>query len=358
MIESSSKVVALRSMHVRRYSLAFGFALILAVCSLGSAAQQKKPQKSKKPDKEPPTQTLPPAEEPPAAVAADAARLTFHVSPLSAKGLLSQQTRDAIKFLMQANHGNRMVKLRAFVAGTGDARRVQAIVSDAFAEKKQPLPVLSTIQAGALSMEGAQVVIESISEDNDRRPNSSGLAFFPAQPGTDAQNALDRLRQAAEQAGVDAAQMLSVTCFLESIDQASIAQATAAHLFPVAAADFVQRLRGGSGSQTECEGVGRNSSADAPKLIFSGSQMAFGEKDPDLRLAFERLNKALEPLGASGKDVIWSNFYTLGRQAEEKLDGLRMEFFSSATLVTALVFEGLPSPDASAAIEVVAAVRN
>ncbi len=346
-------------MHVRRYHLAFRFALILTVCAVGPAAEKKaQEKKSGKADKEPPTQSLPPVEEPPVAVAADASKLTFHVSPLSAKGLLSQQTRDAIKFLMQANHGARMVKLRAFVAGTGDARRVQAIVSDAFAEKKQPLPVLSTIQAGALSMEGAQVVIESISEDKDRRPNSSGLAFFPAQPGTDAQNALDGLRKAAEEAGVGAGQMLSVTCFLESIDEAGIAQATAAHLFPVAAADFVQRFRGGSGSQTECEGVGRTSSSGPAKLVFSGSQMAFGEKDADLRLAFERLNKALEPLGASGKDVIWSNFYTLGRTAEEKLDGLRMEFFPAAVPVTALVFEGLPSPDASAAIEVVAAVRN
>ncbi len=348
-------------MDVRRYSLAFGVALMVAICGLGAAAQDKK---SKKADKEPPTQTLPPVEEPPAAVAADAAKLTFHVSPLSAKGLLSQQTRDAIKALMQANHGARMVKLRAFVAGTGDARRVQAIVSEMFAEKKMPLPVLTTIQAGALTMEGAQVVIESVSqekdrEDKDRRPaSSSGLAFFTAQHGTDAQNALDGLRKAAEQAGVAAGQMLSVTCFLESIDEVGIAQATAAHLFPVATADFVQRLRGGLGSQAECEGVGRPSGAGAAKLVFSSSQMAFGEKDADLRLAFERLNKALEPLGASGKDVIWSNFYALGRSAEEKLAGLRMEFFSTSVPATALVIEGLPSPDASAAIEVVAAVRN
>lgn len=347
-------------MRVCRYSLAFGVALMVAVCSPSAAAQEKK---SKKPDKEPPTQTLPPVEEPPAALAADPSRLTFHVSPLSAKGLLSQQSRDALKALLQWNHGNRMVKLRAFVAGTGDARRVQSIVSDMFAEKKMPLPVLTTIQAGALAMEGAQVVIESISqdkdrEDKDRRPENSGLTFFAAQQGTDAQNALDRLRKAAEQAGVGAGQMLSVTCFLESIDEAGIAQATAAHLFPVAAADFVQRLRGGAGSQAECEGVGRPSGAGAPKLVFTGSQMAFGEKDADLRLAFERLNKALEPLGASGKDVIWSNFYTLGRPAEEKLDGLRLEFFPAAVPVTSLIFEGLPSPDAGAAIEVVAAVRN
>src|SRR5271155_4008063 len=122
-------------------------------------AQQKQ---RKNADKEPPPQTLPVLKDPPAAVVADAARLTFHVSPLSAKGLLTQQTRDALQALLRANHGAPMVKLRAFVAGSGDVRRVQAIVSEILTDKKMPLPAVSTIQVGALPLEGAQVVIESI----------------------------------------------------------------------------------------------------------------------------------------------------------------------------------------------------
>src|SRR5580700_2631936 len=121
------------------------------ICAL--PAQQKPRNKA---DKELPSQTLPVLKDPPAAVIADAARLTFHVSPLSAKGLLTQQTRDALQALLRGNHGAPIVKLRAFVAGTGDARRVQAIVSEVFTDKKQPLPALSTIQVGALPLEGAQ----------------------------------------------------------------------------------------------------------------------------------------------------------------------------------------------------------
>ena len=132
------------------------------------------PAQRKNPDKEPPSQTLPVLKDPPAAVVADTVRLTFHVSPLSAKGLLTQQTRDALQALLRANHGAPIVKLRAFVAGTGDARRVQAIVSEIFTDKKQPLPALTTIQVGALPLEGAQVVIESISEDK-RAQNPNGL---------------------------------------------------------------------------------------------------------------------------------------------------------------------------------------
>src|ERR1700681_2084024 len=79
--------------------------------------KQKKPRKNE--DKEPVTQVLPLLPDPPPAVAAETARLVFHVSPLSAKGLLSQQLRDALKALDHDNRGAQIVKLRAFVAGTG-----------------------------------------------------------------------------------------------------------------------------------------------------------------------------------------------------------------------------------------------
>ena len=138
-----------------RRILALTLPLIFAAFAF---CQQKQRNKA---DKEPPSQTLPVLKDPPAAAAADAARLTFHVSPLSAKGLLTQQTRDALQALLRANHGAPMVKLRAFVAGTGDARRVQAIVSEIFTDKKQPLPALSAtaaVQAAAPATSALRIV--------------------------------------------------------------------------------------------------------------------------------------------------------------------------------------------------------
>src|SRR5438105_4604195 len=102
------------------------FALVLAVAA-GAVAQGKK--KKKKGDEEPITQTLPMLKDPPQAIAAEPGKLIFRVSPLSAKGLLSQQVREALKGLFQENHGAPIVKLRAFVAGSGDQRRVQQLVS-------------------------------------------------------------------------------------------------------------------------------------------------------------------------------------------------------------------------------------
>src|SRR5262249_41155000 len=126
------------------------FALVLAlVASL--AAQNRK--KKKKDGEEEITQTLPVLKDPPQAIATETSKLIFHVSPLSAKGLLSQQVRDALKNLFQENRGAPIVKLRAFVAGSGDMRRVQQLVSEIFTERKLTLPAVSTIQVGALPME-------------------------------------------------------------------------------------------------------------------------------------------------------------------------------------------------------------
>ena len=78
---------------------------------------------------------------------AETGKLAFHVSPLSAKGLLTQQVHDALKALDRANGGATFIKLRAFVAGTGDMRRVATIVGEEFADKKIPLPAVTTVQA-------------------------------------------------------------------------------------------------------------------------------------------------------------------------------------------------------------------
>jgi len=75
-------------------------------------------------------------------VVGDTRRLTFHVTPLSSKGLLSQQVRDALKALATSRR-NTVLKIRAFVAGSGDVRRVRDLVSESFVDRRQPLPALS-----------------------------------------------------------------------------------------------------------------------------------------------------------------------------------------------------------------------
>jgi enamine deaminase RidA (YjgF/YER057c/UK114 family) len=363
-----------------RGSFTFLLALLLPIYTAGQEPKQPRVVKKKNQEKEPVNQTLPLLKDPPAAISAETSRLVFHVSPLSDKGLLSQQIRDALKAMMQTNHNATIVKLRAFVAGRGDMRRVQSIVSEVFTDKKLPLPVLSIVQVGALDLEGAQVVIESAStqeKGEKRAANPNGLAFFSGQLADNGPNAVGRLEAEAKTARVTPEDMLRVTCFLSSIEESKAARAAAARAFPGAVANFVQTLRLGSEQAAVCEAVGRRSQpsgqiefsvsnpstfviVNTPKLVFSGIQMAFLDQDADLRLAFERLRKVIEPVGAGYKDVIFLNIYPLTRAVEQKFQALQSQLIPPEIhpAGTTLLFEGLPSLDATVGVEVVAAVRN
>jgi len=342
-------------------------ALILNL-ALIAAAQTATPRiKPPKKEKEPETQILPLPPEPPAAVVAETGKLVFHVSPLSNKGLLTQQVRDALKALDRANGGAAFVKLRAFVAGTGDLRRVATIVSEELTDKKAPLPAVTTIQVGALPMDGAQVVIESVSADK-KTVNPNGLAFFADRQTQDPHRALKQLAASASSAG---ATMLTVTCYLSSLDQPEGVRAAAAAAFPGAALNFVQPTRLAVQSDAGCEGIGRlgrpgqaavsvldesGIAVAAPKLVFTSMQMAFGNQEQDLKLAFDRLGRAIESLNARYSDAVTMSFYSLGRSATEAAKTLSRQFLgSSAHTVSSIeVIEGLPSLDAAVGIELVA----
>ncbi len=95
---------------------------------------------------------------------------------------------------------------------------------------------------------------------------------------------------------------------------------------------------------------------NSPKIVLTGIQMTFGNQDADFRLAFGRLQKALEPFGSGFKDVFWSSFYPLSLPALEKLRAIRWDYYdkSRPSASTAVLFEGLPSLDATLAFEVIA----
>jgi 2-iminobutanoate/2-iminopropanoate deaminase len=352
--------------------------LLLAIFS-GIAIAKKK----KKKDEEPVTQTLPLLQDPPLAVAADAERLEFRTAPPSSRGLLSQQVRDGLKALLRDTHGASIVKIRAFVAGTGDVRRVQTIVSETFADKKLPLPALTTVQGGALPGEGVQVALESIAVQ--KKPvNPRGLAFISGQAASSIGQSIEQIQAALKAVGAEGSNVLRTTCFVSSLDDyAGMRQAVAA-AFPGAAADFVQMRRVPVRTPVECEAVaapGRAPSgrveflnpeglAKSPnyaqialvgpgRLVISGTQLGFGSKDPDIRLAFERLGKVLEAQHTTYKDVVYSHIYLISDDISERVRTLRFEFLDkehppASTLVP---FEALPSLDALFGVEVIALER-
>jgi enamine deaminase RidA (YjgF/YER057c/UK114 family) len=324
-------------------------------------------QRRKKKEQEEITQTLELPPDPPLATAADPSRLAFAAAPLSVRGLLSQQTRDALRVLMQNARGARFVRIRAFVAGTGDLRRVQSIVAETFAEKKQPLPVLTVTQVGLLPLDGAQVQLEATLEQ--RKATGAGVLFaaVTAETPAAAVEAVEREFQAAETAP-DAP--VSLLCGVSEAELIEPLRQAAARARPRAAFVVFQRQRIPAAPKVACQasavisrpvpgGVRRtpaSAALSAPKIVFSGAQLAFRYEESDARLAYQRLDRTLQQAGASLKSAAVLNIYPLSEQLAGLAARIRGEFVDSAQPPSGLVMptEGLPSIDGAFALEAVA----
>jgi enamine deaminase RidA (YjgF/YER057c/UK114 family) len=96
------------------------------------------------------------------------------------------------------------------------------------------------------------------------------------------------------------------------------------------------------------------------RLAFTGSQMAFGYQAGDARLAFQRLEKALGGLRSSLRDAVWISYYPLSAPTAEMIRKVRLDFLDPSTppAATMAPFQGLPSLDASFAVEAIARVAQ
>jgi enamine deaminase RidA (YjgF/YER057c/UK114 family) len=309
------------------------------------------------------TQVLPPTPEPPPAITADSSRLIFEVTPLSAKGLLSQQTRDALKTLLKSKRG-RFVKVRAFVAGSGDLRRVGDLMGEMFQEKHVPLPALSVLQVGALPLEGAQVMMEAIEEDN-KVQNPNGLVFIAGQGTASVRESLDKIKSLLSTASIQPSDVLSVTCFISSLDDQRDTHETMVASFPSAAIDYVQMQRGPVTPMADCEAVARASTAAiaAPgvlvassQVVITGTQLAFGDKDSDFTLAFERLAKTLAASRTDLAHVAVEHLYVTGTGLSSRVLALQSAQGDTAHPSANTLFpcESLPSLDAVFGIDAIA----
>ena len=377
---------------------ALAFAVLFGLLTPNLPAQKKKKpisddegyipvvapeNKQKKKKDEDATQTLPPPRELPGAVTAETSRLAFGVSPLSAKGLLSQQTKEALKALLKTNHGT-IVKLRAFVSGSGDLRRVGELVGDTFADKHLPLPVLSVVQVGALPMEGAQVVIESTEVDK-KAVNPQGVAFLAGQNAASMAESLAKLKGALQGGGMQPEDALRVTCFVSQLEQQRDSRQLMSAAFPAAVLNYVQMQREAVATAAECEAVARLRTSAAlpasfinpagltkspnysqlalvssPTLVITGTQLAFGGQESDIQLAFERLQRVLSSFNIRFDRVVMSHTYVMSDGIIPKVRTVRSGFYnkSNPPASTLLPFEGLPSLDATFGVDVIAVAES
>jgi len=338
----------------------------------GSAAQKKKKEI---------TQTLQLPKDLPTTVIGETRRLTFHVTPLSGKGLLSAQVRDALRALTRDTGGNTVLRIRAFVAGSGDLRRVRDLVGETFTDRKQPLPTLTVVQSGGLPLEGAQVVLEALAAGR-KDVNPNGLVFVPA-PIAASESPLDpvaplvaksleELRGDLRLAGSAPADVLRVTCFLSSLDNLAATRKLVEAEYARAALNFVQTQRtpgraiggceavaraNGSGTQrirlVPAEGEPRAVEVNSAKVVVTGSQVSYGYLEADSRLAFERLQKSLESAGVGLADTALAQYYPIAESMAAQVRKLAPGFFGRAAS-SVLVFEGLPSMQAGFGVDVIA----
>jgi len=363
--------------------------LTLAAVSVGAAAPPAQDQpKGKK--KEEQTQALQLPAELPAVTTGSTRRLTFHVTPLTGKGLLTRQVREALKALERESGSETVLKIRAFVAGSGDVRRVRDLVSEEFSDRKRPLPALSLVRTGGLPMEGAQVVLEAIGEAH-KDVNPHGLAFFSAQTASSdnpldpvaplVAKALTQLRQAVKDAGAAPQNVLRVTCFVSSLADVAATRSLVDNEYPHAALNYVQTQRSPGSALAACEAVARLVSdpaaplqflnpdglpresgqssialVSAPEVVLTGAQVSFGYQPRDTQLAFDRLRKELTQGGTAPGKVAFADYYSLSLDIAGQVRHVRADVFDTEhpPAGSLLLFEGLPSMDAGFAVDAVA----
>jgi enamine deaminase RidA (YjgF/YER057c/UK114 family) len=324
-------------------------------------------QRNRKNTEEPKPQILPLPPQLPMALAADTATLDFHISPLLRAGGLSAQIRQSLNDLIRDTHGETIVKLRAFVAGAGDSRRVEADVGQLFTDKKLPLPVLSIVQVGGLGDERANVVIEAVVATR-RILNPNGLAFLTGQTGNGFAQAFERLRASANAAAIAPDRVLKCTCFTSGTESDDTIRAAIQAAFPNSAINIVQPLRDPANEASMCEAVGQLSQpptqgpvvwlknaratlVNSHQLVFTGLQLTFGNFLDDAQEAFIRLHRAasaLQPVEAP----VEVNAFSLDPYAGS---ALRKTTSFPASTFTVQPVEGLSAIDASAGIEAVLA---
>jgi enamine deaminase RidA (YjgF/YER057c/UK114 family) len=303
-------------------------------------------------------QTLNLPKDPPLVAVGETARLTFQVSPLTGNGLLSQQTRDALKAILKLNGGSQIVHIRAFSAGNGDIRRIPQIVSDVLADKHGPLPSVSVLQAGALTLRDAQVVLETVSLGR-KQVNEGGLTFYAAETAvadTPAATVRTLLQKAADElaARMNGKPALSVTCFTSTLDEGQELVRIVTSRFPGAATNLVQPRRLAWQTEADCEGVARGGGLTSPGIAFTGTQIAFGSEGKDAVLAFQHLDRALAAAGAprSGEAALL-RLYLLSPGTVE----VARKQIGGGVQVSPLPVEGVGPSSAGFAMDAVAPAR-
>jgi hypothetical protein len=145
-----------------------------------------------------------------------------------------------------------------------------------------------------------------------------------------------------------------VTCLVSDLDNARELLGMLKSRFPGAAINLVQSRRLAWQTEASCEGVSSGGELTAPRVAFSGTQVAFGVDEKDAAVAVQRLDKALSEAGAPRtSDAALLNLYLISPATAV----VALKQLTGTAPVSAFSVEGVGPTSAGFAIDAVAPVR-
>ena len=119
-----------------------------------------------------------------------------------------------MKTILKMNGGIPVVHVHAFVAGSGDLRRIPRDRGEVLTERKMQLPSVSVVQAGGLPLEKRAGGARSGIGYEEGREARDGLVFVEGQTAPTLEKSLDQLTS-----GSAGATAVNVTCFVSTMPE-------------------------------------------------------------------------------------------------------------------------------------------
>lgn len=272
----------------------------------------------------------------------------------------------------------RVARYRAFVRSDADAGQISSILR---------APVLSIIKVAALPNPAQKISVEAVINGGN---NPQGLVFISGQGATAeklmpqvlplATTALDNIDKALKAVQLEGDDVLTVTCFLSSVQDAEAIRELAAKRYTEAAINNVQIPLGYGRAVAECEAIARAkqpvgflypegltkspnftqvTGISSKKMIWSGLHVSNGCADTGIRQMFQKLEATLAKNGASVKNVAFSYLYPNSVDGTDLTRKIRFEFYNQAQAPasTLMPFSGFYDKNACTGVEVAAPVN-
>lgn len=273
----------------------------------------------------------------------------------------------------------KVYRYRAFVRPDADVGQLSVFLR---------APVLSIIRVAGLPDPGHKILLEAVT--NGGR-NPQGLVFISGQGVSKNEQVTKVLPMVTETFGnvdkalkgaaLEPADVLSMTCYLNSLEDLPAVKALASERYPTAAISHLQIPIPYGKALVECEAIARAKSpigfvypeglTKSPNFTqvvgistrstyWSGIFTAYnGCTDQSVKAMFQRLDASMKKSGASIQNVAFSYVYPTNQQGTDLTRAVRFDFYSKtqAPASTLVPFSGFEDRSACTGLEVAAPVN-